>query len=52
MLDFPLAALVMVLRKPDVFSNPQFCREDGLVWYADAYNLGWLQRSPYLRADI
>ena len=38
-----VAAALVVLRKPDVLNNPQFYAEDGAVWYADAYNLGWLR---------
>lgn len=33
-----MSAGVIALRGPDVFTNPQFWAEDGLVWYANAYN--------------
>jgi hypothetical protein len=34
---------VLVLRRPDAVFHAQFWAEDGVVWYADAYNLGALQ---------
>jgi hypothetical protein len=30
-------------RRPDALRNPQFWAEDGTVWYAQAYNWGWLR---------
>jgi hypothetical protein len=39
---FLLAAVLIFSRRPDVLLNAQFYAEDGVVWYAQAYNLGWL----------
>ncbi len=39
---FLLACLVLVSRRPEAIFLPQFRAEDGHVWFADAYNLGWL----------
>lgn len=36
-------AFAVVSRRPDAFSNPQFFAEDGNVWFAEAYNFGWLR---------
>ncbi len=33
---------LLVLRRPDAITHAQFWAEDGVVWYADAYNLGAL----------
>jgi hypothetical protein len=33
---------LLVLRRPDAVTHAQFWAEDGVVWYADAYNLGAL----------
>jgi hypothetical protein len=41
-LVFFVAAIAVVSRRPDVVLHPQFYGEDGVVWYAQAYNLGWL----------
>jgi hypothetical protein len=41
-LVFFLAAIAVVSRRPDVVLHPQFYGEDGVIWYAQAYNLGWL----------
>lgn len=38
---FLFACAVLVLRRPDAVLHPQFWAEDGHVWFADAYNLGW-----------
>src|SRR5579864_20053 len=35
-----LAAGVVISRRPDAFTNPQFYAEDGTVWYSQAYNAG------------
>lgn len=40
-LIFLLAYFVIVLRRPDALLHPQFCVEDGHVFFADAYNYGW-----------
>jgi len=37
---FGLALAIVVSRRPDAVSNPQFWAEDGKFWYADAYNTG------------
>jgi hypothetical protein len=39
---FLFAYLVFVARRPDAIFHPQFCAEDGFVWFSDAYNRGWL----------
>jgi hypothetical protein len=41
-LVFFLAATAAISRRPDVVLHPQFYGEDGVVWYAQAYQLGWL----------
>jgi hypothetical protein len=38
---FLVAFAVIVSRRPDAVFHPQFYSEDGYVWFADAYNLGW-----------
>ena len=38
---FLFACAVLVVRKPDAIFHAQFYGEDGHVWFADAYNLGW-----------
>jgi hypothetical protein len=45
---FAGAALVVVSRRPDAFTNPQFYLEDGL-WYANAHEWGGLRSllTPY-----
>ncbi len=40
-LVFLLACAVIVSRRPDAVLHARFFAEDGHVWYADAYNLGW-----------
>jgi hypothetical protein len=39
---FLLASFFIFLRDPSLFLHPQFWAEDGKVWYAQAYNGGWL----------
>lgn len=39
---FLVAFLIVVSRRPDVLSHPQFWAEDGYLWYANAYNHGFL----------
>jgi hypothetical protein len=39
---FALAFALIASRKWDALSHAQFWAEDGAVWYADAYNLGWI----------
>jgi hypothetical protein len=31
---------IILFRKPDVITNPQFWAEDGSSWFADSYNMG------------
>jgi hypothetical protein len=38
---FLLAGAVLITRRPDAIFHAQFWAEDGRVWFADAYNLGW-----------
>jgi hypothetical protein len=38
---FLISFAVLVVRRPDGFFHAQFFAEDGHVWFADAYNLGW-----------
>ena len=38
---FLLACAAIVWRRPDAVFHAQFYAEDGHVWFADAYNLGW-----------
>ncbi len=40
---FFIAVVVIVSRRPDALFNPQFFAEDGTVWFANAYTMGWLQ---------
>src|SRR4029077_12112899 len=40
--SFVAAALLIVLRDPSLFTRPQFWAEDGKIWFAQAYNQGWL----------
>lgn len=42
-LVFSLA--IIIARRPEAFTLPQFWAEDGIYWYGQAYNLGWLQAS-------
>ena len=38
-----LGAVLTVSRRPDSIFHAQFWAEDGLRWYANAYNWGWVQ---------
>jgi hypothetical protein len=40
---FLFACCILVARRPDALFHAQFCAEDGLVWFPDAYNHGWWQ---------
>jgi hypothetical protein len=40
---FLAALLVLIARRPDAIFHAQFWAEDGHVWIADAYNMGWLR---------
>lgn len=39
---FLLASAIVMSRRPDLITHAHFYGEDGAVWYADAYNSGWL----------
>ena len=39
---FLLSCAIVVTRRPDALFHAQFWAEDGHVWFAEAYNLGWL----------
>lgn len=38
-----IAIAVIILRRPDAIINAQFWAEDGVVWFAEAYNEGGLK---------
>ena len=38
---FVVAYILVISRRPDAVFHAQFWNEDGQVWFADAYNLGW-----------
>ncbi len=40
-LIFLAALAILISRRPDALFHAQFYAEDGHVWFADAYNLGW-----------
>ena len=40
---FLAATAIVFSRSPIAFLHPQLLAEDGHVWYADAYNHGWLR---------
>lgn len=42
LLLFVIAALLVISRRPDVVTHPQFFAEDGAVWFAEAYRLTFL----------
>lgn len=37
-----IGSLLIISRQPSVVYHPQFWAEDGAVWYADAWNRGWI----------
>src|SRR5207237_3580821 len=39
---FGLVVIALFSRSPSLLTHAQFYAEDGAVWYAQAYNLGWL----------
>jgi hypothetical protein len=41
-LSFVVASIAIFSRSPGMFAHAQFYAEDGAIWYADAYNFGWL----------
>jgi hypothetical protein len=42
LLVFLVAGTAVLSRRPSLFLHPEFYAEDGSVWYAQAYNWGWL----------
>lgn len=38
--SFLIAVIIIILRRPDAITNAQFWAEDGVVWFAKAYNEG------------
>ena len=42
-LVFLLGVLLVFSRRPDAFLHPVFFAEDGTIWYAEAYRLGFLK---------
>lgn len=40
---FLIAVVAVLSRRPDAILHPQFFAEDGMFWYADAYNIGWFR---------
>ncbi len=45
---FVVALLVFIARRPDLLTSAVLWAEDGAIWFAQAYNEGWL--TPLLRA--
>ncbi len=43
LLIFVIAVLAVISRRPDAVLHAQFFAEDGMFWYADAYNIGWFR---------
>jgi len=39
---FALVVIALFSRSPSLFTHAQFYAEDGTIWFAQAYNLGWL----------
>lgn len=39
---FSLAFLLIISHRPDAVRNAQFYAEDGVIWFAQAHNSGWL----------
>src|ERR1035437_5706022 len=44
-----VTSALLVLRRPDAVFHAQFWAEDGVVWYADAYNHGALRALLFAR---
>ena len=42
LLAFALATIALFSRRPSLLTHAQFYAEDGTLWFAQAYNLGWL----------
>lgn len=47
---FFIACGVIISRRPDALFHPQFWAEDGIVWFANAYNMGWWH--PLFRTEV
>lgn len=43
LVSFIIAIIIIILRRPDAITNAQFWAEDGVVWFAKAYNEGGLK---------
>jgi len=43
LLFYVFCLVVIIARRPDAITFPQFFAEDGYIWYADAYNLGFFK---------
>lgn len=43
LISFAVAMLAIMSRDISLFTHPQFYAEDGKIWYAQAYNQGWLR---------
>lgn len=43
---FLISSTLVIVRKPDTITNPQFYAEDGTLWYSEAYNNGPIK--PFL----
>ena len=39
---FALVLIALFSRRPSLLTHAQFYAEDGMVWFAQAYNLGWM----------
>jgi hypothetical protein len=48
-LAIAVTGTLLVLRRPDAVFHAQFWAEDGVVWYADAYNHGGLRALLFAR---
>lgn len=42
LLVFCLVMIALFCRSPRMLTHAQFCAEDGTIWFAQAYNGGWL----------
>jgi hypothetical protein len=49
-LVFGLIVVAVFSRSPSFLTHAQFFAEDGKVWYAQAYNWGWVQSLPIPQA--
>lgn len=46
-----ISVYIIIARRPDAITNPQFWAEDGARWYADAYNYRESPLKPYIIPD-